>query len=70
MAVLHRLQRFEPTGVCARDLRECLLIQLQQLSADTPWLEQARVLINRHIGQLGSGDYAQILRRTRLKKRS
>jgi RNA polymerase sigma-54 factor len=68
VAVLHRLQRFEPTGVCARDLRECLLIQLQQLSADTPWLEQARVLINRHIGQLGSGDYAQILRRTRLKE--
>ena len=68
VAVLHRLQRFEPTGVCARDLRECLLIQLQQLPADTPWLEQARVLINRHIGQLGSGDYAQILRRTRLKE--
>mgnify|MGYP001821535285 FL=1 len=68
VAVLHRLQRFEPTGVCARDLRECLLIQLQQLPADTPWLEQARVLINRHIGQLGCGDYAQILRRTRLKE--
>lgn len=68
VAVLHRLQRFEPTGVCARDLRECLLIQLQQLPADTPWLEQARVLVNRHIGQLGSGDYAQILRRTRLKE--
>ncbi len=68
VAVLHRIQRFEPTGVCARDLRECLLIQLQQLPADTPWLEQARVLVNRHIGQLGSGDYAQILRRTRLKE--
>ena len=68
VAVLHRLQRFEPTGVCARDLRECLLIQLQQLPADTPWLEQARLLVNRHIAQLGSGDYAQILRRTRLKE--
>ena len=68
VAVLHRLQRFDPTGVCARDLRECLLIQLQQLPTDTPWLEQARVLVNRHIGQLGSGDYAQILRRTRLKE--
>ncbi|MEP1594518.1 MAG: RNA polymerase factor sigma-54, partial [Halieaceae bacterium] len=68
VAVLHRLQRFEPTGVCSRDLRECLLIQLQQLPADTPWLEQARILVNRHISQLGSGDYAQILRRTRLKE--
>ena len=32
MAVLHRLQHFEPTGVFATDLRECLLIQLRQLS--------------------------------------
>ena len=27
-AVLHRLQHFEPTGVFAADLRECLLLQL------------------------------------------
>ncbi|MEH6516632.1 MAG: RNA polymerase factor sigma-54 [Halioglobus sp.] len=68
VAVLHRLQQFEPTGVCARDLQECLLIQLQQLPADTPWLDQARILVSRHINQLGSGDYAQILRRTKLSE--
>ena len=32
MAVLHRLQHFEPTGVFAADLQECLLIQLRQMS--------------------------------------
>ncbi len=68
VAVLHRLQQFEPTGVCARDLQECLLIQLRQLPAETPWLEQARTLVSRHINQLGSGDYAQILRRTKLNE--
>jgi RNA polymerase sigma-54 factor len=68
VAVLHRLQQFEPTGVCARDLQECLLIQLQQLPTDTPWLEQARILVSRHINQLGSGDYVQILRRTKLSE--
>ena len=31
VAVLHRLQQFEPAGVCTRDLQECLLVQLQQL---------------------------------------
>ena len=36
MAVLHRLQHFEPTGIFATDLRECLLIQLRQLSEETP----------------------------------
>ncbi|MGB0765682.1 MAG: RNA polymerase factor sigma-54, partial [Luminiphilus sp.] len=29
LAVLHRLQHFEPTGVFAADLRECLLLQLR-----------------------------------------
>ena len=68
VAVLHRLQQFEPTGVCTRDLQECLLVQLQQLPPSTPWLEQAKVVISRHINQLGSGDYDQILRRTRLSE--
>ncbi|MCB1699333.1 MAG: RNA polymerase factor sigma-54 [Pseudomonadales bacterium] len=68
VAVLHRLQQFEPTGVCTRDLKECLLVQLQQLPPSTPWLEQARLVLSRHINQLGSGDFSQILRRTRLKE--
>jgi RNA polymerase sigma-54 factor len=68
VAVLHRLQQFEPAGVCTRDLQECLLVQLQQLPSSTPWLDQARLILSRHINQLGNGDFAQILRRTRLKE--
>lgn len=68
MAVLHRLQQFEPAGVCTRDLQECLLVQLQQLPPSTPWLDQAKLVLSRHINQLGNGDFAQILRRTRLKE--
>ena len=68
VAVLHRLQQFEPAGVCTRDLQECLLVQLQQLPPSTPYLEQARVILNRHLPQLASGDFAQIMRRTRLKE--
>jgi RNA polymerase sigma-54 factor len=68
VAVLHRLQQFEPAGVCTRSLQECLLVQLRQLPASTPWLEQARVILSRHINQLGSGDFKQIMRRTRLSE--
>jgi RNA polymerase sigma-54 factor len=68
VAVLHRLQQFEPAGICAIDLQECLQIQLDQLPASTPWLEQAKVIISRHLNQLGSSDYQQVLRRTRLKE--
>lgn len=68
VAVLHRLQQFEPAGVCTRNLQECLLVQLQQLPASTPYLEQAKVLLSRHLPQLASGDFKQIMRRTRLKE--
>ena len=68
MAVLHCLQQFEPAGVCTRDLQECLLVQLQQLPADTKWLDKARIILNRHIKHIASGDFAQILRRTKLSE--
>ncbi len=68
VAVLHMLQQFEPAGVCTRDLQECLTVQLQQLPANTPYLEQARLILSRHLPQLASGDFAQIQRRTRLSE--
>ena len=67
-AVLHALQQFEPVGIFARDLQECLQLQLKQLDPDTEWLDQARILINRHINQLSNGDFAQIMRRMKLSE--
>ncbi|WP_336366300.1 RNA polymerase factor sigma-54 [Marinobacter sp. C2H3] len=67
-AVLRRLQHFDPPGVFARDLQECLLIQLNQLPPDTPWLAQARLVVTHYINLLGNRDYAQLLRRSRLKE--
>ncbi|KPQ28095.1 MAG: RNA polymerase sigma-54 factor [Marinobacter excellens HL-55] len=67
-AVMHRLQHFDPPGVFARDLQECLLIQLNQLPPDTPWLRQARLVVTQFLHLLGNRDYAQLLRRSRLKE--
>jgi RNA polymerase sigma-54 factor len=68
MAVLHRIQQFDPAGVAGRDLRECLLIQLQQLPLDTPWLREAKLVVDKHIQLLGNRDYMQLMRRSRLKE--
>ncbi|MFW6258767.1 MAG: RNA polymerase factor sigma-54, partial [Halochromatium sp.] len=35
-AVLHAIQALDPPGIGARDPRECLLLQLRQLPAETP----------------------------------
>lgn len=68
MAVLHRLQQFDPAGVFCRDLRECLLLQLHQLPQGTPWLTEAQLIIRDHIDLLGSRDYQSLMRRTKLKE--
>ncbi|MAY36746.1 MAG: RNA polymerase factor sigma-54 [Spongiibacteraceae bacterium] len=66
IAVLHRVQQFDPPGVAARDLRECLLIQLQQLPESTEWLKPAKDIVSNHLDLLGSHDYNQLLRRARI----
>ncbi|MDB6062551.1 MAG: polymerase factor sigma-54 [Verrucomicrobiaceae bacterium] len=68
MAVLHRLQQFDPPGVGGRDLRECLLIQMQQLDPATPWLREAKLVVDKYIQLLGSRDYMQLMRRSRLRE--
>jgi len=62
-AVLHQIQNFDPVGVGARDLRECLLIQLHHYSDATPGLEQARALVHDHLDVLAGRDFSQLLRR-------
>ena len=41
-ATLTLIQRLDPTGVAARSVSECVLLQLAQLSPDTPGLELAQ----------------------------
>ncbi|WP_108447661.1 RNA polymerase factor sigma-54 [Halomonas sp. BN3-1] len=62
-AVLVRLQQFEPTGVFARDLRECLMLQLDSLPRDTVLLPQAGRLVRQFLEALASGDRRLLKRR-------
>ena len=66
--VLKRVQQFEPTGVAARDLSECLLLQLNNLPRQTPWLAEAKKLCTEYLALLGSRDYSQLMRRMRIKE--
>lgn len=67
-AVLHRLQQFDPPGVCAADLADCLSIQLKQLPADTPFRDTAVKIVENHIELLGTKDFAQLMRKVRIKE--
>ena len=66
--VLRRIQQFEPAGIGARDLRECLLLQLRQLPERTEWLSDAMRLVSDHLDILGGRDYSLLMRRMKLKE--
>ena len=59
-AALAQLQLLDPPGVGARDLKECLAIQLRALPEDTHYRDQALWLVNNHLDRLASHDFIQI----------
>ena len=67
-AVLKRLQHFDPIGVGSRSVQECLLIQLAQFSPQTPWLTEAKTILQEHMDLLGSRDYRTLARKMQLKE--
>ncbi len=62
-AVLHRLQNFDPAGVAAQNLSECLRLQLVQLPDNTPFKNEALELVNRHLDLLATHDQTRLMRR-------
>lgn len=65
-AVLHRIQHFDPVGVAARDLSECLQLQLRAMPADTPYRDTALLIVKRYLEMLGARDLKQLMRRLKL----
>jgi len=62
--VLKKIQEFDPPGVAARDLKECLLIQARVLGVETPLIEQ---ILTNHIKDLETKNYNQIARKLKVQ---
>lgn len=58
-AVLSCIQQFEPSGVAARNVQECLLLQLRNLP-NSPYKMTAIQLINEHFDWLSYHDHKRI----------
>ncbi|MGB2831908.1 MAG: RNA polymerase factor sigma-54 [Methylotenera sp.] len=58
--VLRLIQNLDPAGVGARDLSECLLLQLEQLPKYTPHLALAKLLAKHYLAALGARDFAKL----------
>jgi RNA polymerase sigma-54 factor len=62
-AILRLIQSMEPSGVGARDLGECISLQLNQLPESTEWLNESRLIVNNYIDQLASHDYNSLMKK-------
>lgn len=66
-AVLHRVQNFDPPGIAARDLRESLMLQLDQLDPyEMPWYDEAQTLLREHFDLLANREYNVLMRRMKV----
>ena len=62
-AVLGKIQEFDPPGIAARDLKECLLIQARLLGVLNPLME---AIIRDHMKDLELKNYNHIARKLRV----
>ncbi len=66
IAVLHRIQSFEPTGVAAVDLSNCLSLQLQALPPSTAYRKAALALVGNHLDLLAAQEKLKLIKRLRV----
>ena len=69
LRLLHLIQEFEPAGVGARDLHECLLLQIEHRLADNPEnkvLLDARQILTECFEEFSRKHYEKIARKLRM----
>jgi len=60
MIALKHLQHLEPAGIGARNLSECLSLQLEAMPVDTPYRADALQTVRNHLDLLAGRDFAKL----------
>lgn len=63
VAVLHRIQQFDPIGIGARNLSECLTLQLRGSKVSEQIKEKALALVKSHLPLLARRDFPALKRK-------
>jgi RNA polymerase sigma-54 factor len=56
------VQQFDPAGIAARSVSECVLLQLGQLGSDTPGLALARTIATEHLALVAEHQFGALKR--------
>ena len=61
--VLRAIQTFDPAGIAARDLKECLLLQLDRKSQNEPRIQDAIRIVDEYFDEFSKKHYEKIQKR-------
>lgn len=65
--ILKIVQRFDPAGIAARSLEECLEIQLKREKVNHPHYELALKIVEKHLKELGNKHYDKLKKTLRVE---
>ncbi|NOT85227.1 MAG: RNA polymerase factor sigma-54 [Methylococcaceae bacterium] len=63
VAVLHSVQNFDPAGVAALNLQDCLRLQLLQVPVSNPYRDKALELVVHYLDLLAAQEQSKLLKR-------
>jgi RNA polymerase sigma-54 factor len=66
--VLMIIQEFDPAGVGARNLQECLLLQIERKDLDVPITGLARTILKNHFDEFTNKHYDKIIQRLNIQE--
>jgi len=61
-ALIKQIQQFDPPGICARNLKECLVLQLQRRLSEGKEVEQAMLVLEKYFDEFTKKHYEKIQR--------
>ena len=60
--LIKNIQQFDPPGICARDLKECLVLQLKRKLTEGKEVEQAMLVLEKYFDEFTKKHYEKIQR--------
>ena len=66
-SILYKIQNFDPPGIAARNLQECLLLQLERKDEHTEYLDIAKLIIEKCFNEFSKKHYDKIARRLNIE---
>lgn len=66
--ILFIIQHFEPAGIGARDLRECLLLQIKRRDTNIPSVKLAALILEKYFTEFTKKHYEKIISRANISQ--